>query len=196
MVRKSQNYFLFNSICPVASQLICSLYIEVLFSYCIETITRGKTFQSVVYTSNMIFCNVQYFDIFSNMLNICSKKMSLHNKGNSEIGLLFLNNKINNICSILLCNIRNKDYVKIIFSITWIIQGVLATKILVVAIDVKRLHMLIVKVSLCEQISGLLNIRIFHKCWMVWKSQYYFLFDSICPVATVNCSLYTEVLFS
>ena len=62
------------------------------------------------------------------------------------------------------------------FSITaWIIQGVLAFKILVEAVNVIRLHMLIVKVSVCEQISGPLNIRIYHKCLMAMKKILFFL---------------------
>ena len=53
------------------------------------------------------------------------------------------------------------------FSIIWIIQGVLACKILVAAVDITRLHMFIVKVSVCEQISGPINKRIYCKCLMV-----------------------------
>ena len=65
---------------------------------------------------------------------------------------------------------------KIFFSITWIIQGVLACKILVAAVNVIRLHMLIVKVSVCEQISGPLNKRIYHKCeWYMKKPKLFFL---------------------
>ena len=40
---------------------------------------------------------------------------------------------------------------KIVFSNAWMIQGVIACKILVAADNVVRLHMSIVKVSVCEQ---------------------------------------------
>ena len=113
-----------------------------------------------------------------------------------QICLLFLKNKIKTYAEFYLVSLGINVYVKIFFSITWIIQGVLACKILVAAVDVIRLHMLIAKVSVCEQISGPLNIRIYHKCWMVWKRQNYFFCNSICPVALqLIGSLYSEVLF-
>ena len=51
---------------------------------------------------------------------------------------------------------------KIVFSDAWIIQGVIACKILVAAVNVVYLHMIIAKVSVCKEINGPINIRIYH----------------------------------
>ena len=53
---------------------------------------------------------------------------------------------------------------RILFPNAWIIQGIIACKILVAEVNVVFLQKFIAKVSVCEEISGALNIRIYHKC--------------------------------
>ena len=53
---------------------------------------------------------------------------------------------------------------KTVISNAWTIQELIACKILVAAVNVVFSHMFIAKVSVSKEVSGPLNIRIYHNC--------------------------------